>query len=126
MAGEVRVWLVSDATLGRSPDRVLQVVIEGLLTVDLPDAEPGTVRAVAADAAAHAAGMPDLTRFGVRIVGALVLVTCVLPAGGHLARLPARRRGRMLGRVGRLPLLGEYMRLARGVGLVCYYERAAS
>ena len=117
---------MSDATLGRSPDRVLQVVIEGLLTVDVPDADAATVRAVAAAAAAHAAGMPDLTRLGVRIVGALVLVACVLPAGGHLARLPARRRGRLLARVGRLPLLGEYIRLARGVGLVCYYERAAS
>ena len=115
-----------DATLGRSPDRVLQVVIEGLLSVDVPDADAATVQAVAAAAAEHAAGMPDVTRLGVRAVGALVLVACVLPARGHVARLPAQRRGRLLTRVGRLPLLGDYIRLARGVGLVCYYERASS
>ena len=124
--GAVRVCVVSDATLGRSPDRVLQVVIEGLLAVDVPDADAATLRAVAAAAAAHAAGMPDLTRLGVRMVGALILVACFLPAGGHLARLPTQRRGRLLARFGRLPLFGDYIRLARGVGLVCYYERAPS
>ena len=94
--------------------------------VDLPDAGDDTIRAVAADAAALAAGMPDLTRLGVRVAGALLWSACLVPARGRLARLPAQRRGRLLVRVARLPLVGEYLRLARGIGLVCYYDRAAA
>jgi hypothetical protein len=109
----------------RSSDRLLEAVVEGLLTVDVPEAGSDAVRAAASAAAAHAAGMPDLTRLGVRVVGALVVLLCVLPAKGHLARLPAERRGRVVARLGRLPLAGEYVRLARGIGLVSYYDRAA-
>jgi hypothetical protein len=83
------------------------------------------VLAVAAAAAEHATGMPDLTRLGVGVAGTLLWAACLLPARGHLARLPAQRRGRLLARVGRLPLVGEYLRLARAIGLVCYYDRAA-
>jgi hypothetical protein len=122
---QARVSDVSDLAAPSSADVIFEVVVEGLLAVDLPDAGDDTVRTVAAAAAAHAAGMPDLTRVGVRLVGALVVAVCLVPAGGHLARLPARRRGRLLTRVGRLPVVGEYVRLARGVGLVCYYDRAA-
>ena len=122
---QARVSDVSDLAAPSSADLLFEVVVEGLLAVDLPDAGDDTVRAAAAAAAVHAAGMPDVTRLGVRLVGALVVGACLLPAGGHLARLPARRRGRLLTRVGRLPVMGEYIRLARGVGLVCYYDRAA-
>ena len=122
---QARVADVSDLAVPRSADSLFGVVVEGLLAVDLPDVEADIVRAVAAAAAAHAAGMPDLTRFGVRLAGVLLVSSCLVPAGGHLARLPARRRGRLLARVGRLPLVGEYVRLARGIGLVCYYDRAA-
>jgi len=123
---QARVRSVSDLAAPRSTDRLFEVVVEGLLVVDLPDAGDDTIRAVAADAAALAAGMPDLTRLGVKVAGALLWSACLVPARGRLARLPAQRRGRLLVRVGRLPLVGEYLRLARGIGLVCYYDRAAA
>ena len=122
---QARVRSVSDLAAPRSTGRLFEVVVEGLLVVDLPDAGDDTIRAVAADAAALAAGMPDLTRLGVRVAGALLWSACLVPARGPLARLPAQRRGRLLVRVARLPLVGEYLRLARGIGLVCYYDRAA-
>jgi hypothetical protein len=116
---------VSDPTAG--PGRsVFEVVVEGLLAVDFPDVEGAITRGVAAAAAAHATGMPDLTRLGVRMAGAALVAICLLPAHGHLGRLPPARRGRLLDRFGRLPVAGEYIRLARGLGLVCYYERLAS
>ena len=124
-AGPARVAGVSDPTAPGRSRSVFEVVVEGLLAVDLPDAEDATIRSVAATAATYAAGMPDLTRLGVRMAGAAVVVICLLPAGGHLDRLPATSRGRLLERFGRLPVAGEYVRLARGVGLVCYYDRPA-
>ena len=117
---------MSDLAVPCSADSLFEVVVEGLLAVDLPDAGDDTIRAVAADAAALAAGMPDVTRLGVRLAGALLWSACLVPARGHLAQLPAQRRGRLLARVGRLPVVGEYLRLARGIGLVCYYDRAAA
>jgi hypothetical protein len=101
------------------------VVVEGLLAVDLPDADRDTVRIAAAAAAAHADGMPDLQRLGVRVAGALLWSVCLLPARGQLTRLPPGQRGRLLTRLTRLPIVGEYVRLARGVGLVCYHDKAA-
>ena len=100
---QARVRSVSDLAAPRSTGRLFEVVVEGLLVVDLPDAGDDTIRAVAADAAALAAGMPDLTRLGVRVAGALLWSACLVPARGHLARLPAQRRGRLLVRVGQAP-----------------------
>ena len=54
------------------------------------------------------------------------VVVCLLPARGHLARLQAGRRGRLLAGLGRYPLVGEYVRLARGLGLVSYYDLVAA
>jgi hypothetical protein len=113
---------VSTPATVRSPDRILEAVIEGLLAVDVPEVDETILRAAASAAAAQAAGMPDLTRLGVRLVGTLVLAVCLLPARGNLARLPAERRGRLVAKLGRLPLIGEYVRLARGLGLVSYYD----
>ncbi len=104
---------------------LFEVVVEGLLAVDVPDADASTRAAVAAEAAAHAAGMPDLTWSGVRLAGAALVVLCLPWARGHLERLPPECRGRVLGRFGRLPVVGEYLRLARGVGLACYFDRVA-
>ena len=114
---------MSDPTAPGRSRSVFEVVVEGLLAVNLPDVEGATTRSVAATAATYAAGMPDLTQLGVRMAGAAVVVICLLPARGHLDRLSATSRGRLLERFGRLPVAGEYIRLARGVGLVCYYDR---
>ena len=122
---QARVGSVSDLATPRSTLPLFEVVVEGLLAVDLPDADSDTVRSVAAAAAAHAAGMPDLTRLGVRVAGALLWSACLVPARGRLSRLPPRQRGRLLTRLNRLPLVGEYVRLARGLGLVCYHDSAA-
>jgi hypothetical protein len=117
---------VSIPALVRSPDRILQAVIEGLLAVDVPEGDGTIVRAAASAAAVQAGGMPDLTRLGVRVMGTLLVAVCLLPARGHLARLPAVRRGRLVARWGRYPLTGEYVRLARGLGLVSYYDLVAA
>ena len=117
---------VSTPALVRSPDRILEAVIEGLLAVDVPEVDGAILRAAASAAAAQAGGMPDITRLGVRLVGTLLVAVCLLPARGHLARLPAGRRGRLVARWGRFPLLGEYLRLARGLGLVSYYDLVAA
>jgi hypothetical protein len=116
---------VSDAVPVRSPDHILEIVVEGLLAVDLPEAGDDEIREAAAAAAAHAAGMPDLSRVGIRFAGVVLVSACVVPARGHLAGLPSRRRGQLLAQLGGLPFVGEYLRLARGLGLVCYYDRVA-
>ncbi len=117
---------VSTPALVRSPDRILEAVIEGLLAVDVPEVDGTILRAAASAAAAQAGGMPDITRLGVRLVGTLLVAVCLLPARGHLARLPAGRRGRLVARWRRFPLIGEYVRLARGLGLVSYYDLGAA
>ena len=117
-----RVRDVSNPAPGRSRDRLLEAVIEGLLTWE-SGGRRRRVRAAARLAAGHAAGMPDLSRFGVRVAGAATVAVCLLPARGHLARLPAGRRGRLVAGLGRFPLVGEYVRLARGVGrYFSYYD----
>ena len=94
--------------------------------VNIPEADGDILRAAASAAAVQAGGMPDLTRLGVRLVGTLVVAICLLPARGNLARLPAERRGRLVAKLGRLPFVGEYVRLARGLGLVSYYDMVAA
>jgi hypothetical protein len=105
---------------------VFEVVVEGLLALDLPDVDAATARAVAAAAADHAAGMPDLNGVAVRAAGAALVLLCLLPARGHLAGLRPTSRGRLVDRFVRLPVVGDYVRLARGLGLACYYELASS
>lgn len=117
---------MSNPAPARSRDRLLEAVIEGLLTWEVPGAGDDDVRAAASLASDHAAGMPDFNRFGVRVAGAVAVAVCLLPARGHLARLPAGRRGRLVARLGPFPLVGEYVRLARGMGLVAYYDVAAT
>ena len=87
----------------RSPDRILEAVIEGLLAVDVPEVDGTILRAAASAAAVQAGGMPDLTRLGVRLVGTLVVAVCLLPARGHLARLPAETPRPLGDQAGTLP-----------------------
>jgi hypothetical protein len=105
--------------------RTFEVVVEGLLALDLPEADAATIRDAAAAAAGHASGLPDLTAFGVRAAEVALATLCSVPARGDLAGLPPGRRGEVVGRFARLPVIGEYVRLARGLGLACYYDRAA-
>ena len=114
-----REW---DDTAGES---VPALVARSLLAVTLPD----STREEREDAGRYVedsvAAMPDFTRFGVKVAGAATYgLLCVLARGSYRAR-PERDRGRLAERLAgvSLPVLGEFGRLTRGLGLVAVHER---
>ena len=123
-----------DSSLARVRDRELTpetknasvpaLVASSLLRHDLPDVSPQEC-----DAAAHyiddsVAGMPDVTRFGVRIAGGAAYAALCVFARGSYRRSPEQQRAELAARlVGvPLPVLGEFGRLVRGLGLVAVHE----
>jgi len=73
-------------------------------------------------------GMPDTLRLGVRTAAGVCGVLLVALGGGRLRRLPDARRRAAVSRLAGLPLpvVGEYVRMVRGLGLVSVYEGRSS
>ncbi len=114
---------------GAEPPRSLAALVAAAqLANDVPDAQPAEIEAAARYVDASVAGMPDITRAGVRVASAAASVVL-----GALGRSPYRRQSaqqrsrtaRALGRLN-LPVLGEFNRLTRGLGLVGVFEERAA
>ena len=100
------------------------LVAASLLVVDMPDSTWDEREAAARYVDDSVAAMPDFTRFGVRVAGAGAYgVLCVL-AGGSFRNRPERQRARLAARLTGVPLpvLGEFGRLTRGLGLAAVHE----
>lgn len=96
-----------------------------LLVHDVPDSTVEERDLAGRYVADSVAAMPDFTRFGVRVTGAVVYVVLSLLAARPFRSLPERRRTAVALKLTRfsVPLLGEFVRLTRGLGLVAVYER---
>jgi hypothetical protein len=69
-------------------------------------------------------GMPDTLRLGVRTAAGVCGGLLAALGGGRFRRLPDARRRAAVSRLAGLPLpvVGEYVRMVRGLGLVSVYE----
>ncbi len=100
------------------------LVASSLLLVDLPDSTPEEREGAGRHVDDSVAAMPDFTRFGVRVAGAAAYgVLCVLARGSYRRR-PEAERARLAARLTGVPLpvLGEFGRLTRGLGLAAVHE----
>ena len=68
--------------------------------------------------------MPDTLRFGVRMAGLASSGLLSLLGRGRFRTLPADRQRAAVAKFAdlSLPVVGEYVRLTRGLGLVSVYE----
>lgn len=95
------------------------------LTHDVPDAAPAEIEAAARYVDDSLAAMPDVIRVGVRVASAAAYVVLSGIGRAPYRRQNATRRSSsaaILGRVG-LPVIGEFNRLTRGLGLVAIFEQ---
>lgn len=100
------------------------LVAASLLAHDVPDATAAEQDAVAHYVMDSIAAMPDFTRLGVKVAGGAAYVALSVLARGPYRRQSAARRAELAARlVGvPLPVLGEFGRLTRGLGLVAVHE----
>jgi hypothetical protein len=117
--------VVLDSTRLPAAPRVPGLVAEALLAYDVPASDAAQRRAAARYVDDSVAVMPDVTRAGVRVASTLVYGALSAMAGRPYRRLPERRRAVLAARLARLPLplVAEFGRLTRGLGLVGYVER---
>lgn len=100
------------------------LVTAALLRHDLPDSTWEERDAAARYVDDSVAAMPDVTRFGVRVAGAAAYAALCVMARGSYRRRPEPERARLAARLVAVPLpvLGEFGRLTRGLGLVAVHE----
>jgi hypothetical protein len=99
-------------------------VTRTLVSLDVPQARVDEVEAAADYVQESIERMPDTLRFGVRTAGVACHGLLTVLGRGRFGRLPeARRRVAVSGLAGLpLPVVGEYVRLVRGLSLVSVYE----
>ena len=100
------------------------LVATALLRHDLPDATDEEREAAARYVEDCVDAMPDFTRFGVRVSGAAVVATLSALGRRPYRSLSEDDRSRLAARLmsTSLPILGEFGRLTRGLGLVGVLE----
>jgi hypothetical protein len=103
---------------------VAGLVAESFLMLDLPGATPAQRRAAAAEVVSRVRAMPDLMRLGFRVAGAASYVVLSVLARRPFARVPPARRAGLVLRLAAMPMpiLGEYVRLTRGLALAAAVE----
>lgn len=104
---------------------VAGLVAASLLSHDLPGASADERDRAARYVDDSVAAMPDFTRFGVRVAGAAAYGALCVLSGGRFRTRPEARRARAAARLVAVPLpvLGEFGRLTRGLGLVSVHEQ---
>lgn len=114
--------LDAERTLGYS---IPALVATALLDRDLPDATDAELESASRYVDDSVAAMPDITRAGVRVASTLVYAGLSL-----LGRAPYRRQSPLVQAelaarlvALRLPVVAEFGRLTRGLGLVGVFER---
>ncbi len=100
------------------------LVATALLAHDLPDSAPEEREEAARYVDDSVAAMPDVTRAGVRVASVAVYAALSVLGRGSFRGLSARRQSDLVARLAAvpLPILGEYARLTRGLGLVGVFE----
>lgn len=106
------------------PRSLAALVAVAHLARDAPDASPRELATAAGYVDTCVADMPDVTRAGVRLASAAAYVALSLIGGAPYRRQVPEQRARgaqILGRAN-LPMISEFNRLTRGLGLVAVYE----
>lgn len=113
--------LDADLTRGYS---VPALVAAALLAHDLPDSAVVEREAAARYVDDSVTAMPDVTRAGVKIASAAVYAALSVMGRAPYRRLSPDRQSQLAVRVARvpLPIIGEFSRLTRGLGLVGVFE----
>lgn len=111
-----------------APGSVPALVATALLAHDLPGSTPDERDAAARYVDDCVDAMPDFTRFGVKVSGAAVYLALSAMGRTSYRRLPEADRARLAARLMNtsLPILGEFGRLTRGLGLVGVHEARAA
>lgn len=110
------------------PAGVPALVAAALLAHDVPDSTAEERDLASRHVADSVSAMPDFTRFGVRVTGGVVYAVLSVLALAPYRSVPERRRTEVALKLTRysIPLLGEFVRLTRGLGLVALHERRAA
>jgi hypothetical protein len=100
------------------------LLTRALVRNDIPDATDDEVEAAAAKVQASIESMPDVTRFGVRITATALDAGLAAYCGESFGRLSPKRQKALAIRLAdtSLPILTEFVRLTRGLGIVSVYE----
>lgn len=104
------------------------LVALALLAHDVPDSSASERSSAASYVDESVAAMPDVTRAGVTMASIVVYVVLSIMGRRPFRRLPAQRQSELAARLASvsLPVLGEFVRLTRGLGLVGVYERRST
>jgi len=110
--------------LGRPAPNVASAVSEALLIDDVPDATAAEVEFALANLRGSIAAMPDVLRAGVGIASRVVGTGLWGASMGRFGRMPASARSPYAQRLATagLPVMAEFTRLSRGLGLAGVYE----
>lgn len=103
------------------------LVSAALLTHDLRDATDNDIFAATQEVNDSVRAMPDFTRFGVTVAAGAVYGALSVMGRKPFRRQPPERRSELATTLMgvRLPILGEFGTLTRGLGLVRVYESRA-
>jgi hypothetical protein len=99
-----------------------------LVRNDIPDATEDEVVAAAAKVVDSIESMPDVTRYGVRVTATVLNAALTTYCRAPFGCLPAERQQVVANRLAgnSLPILSEFVRLTRGLGIVSVYESRTS
>jgi len=100
------------------------LVATALLAHDLPGSTVDEQTLAANYVDDSVAAMPDVTRAGVRMASAAVYVALSVMARAPYRRVDRQQQSQLAAKLAGvpLPILGEFSRLTRGLGLVGVYE----
>jgi hypothetical protein len=116
---------MTDSDTGRATrESIPSLVSAALLASDLPASTTAERAASCRYVDLSVAAMPDVTRAGVRAAAAAVYTALTVMGGRRFRRQSPERRAELATRLAavQLPILSEFTRLTRGLGLVGVYE----
>lgn len=95
-----------------------------LLASDLPDTSPAEREAAARYVDDSVTGMPDVTRAGVKVASGVVYLALSVLGRAPYRCLDPRRQSALAVKIAAvpLPIVAEFSRLTRGLGLVGVFE----
>ena len=100
------------------------LLTRALVRNEIHDATEDEIEAAAAKVVASIESMPDVTRFGVRVSATVLNAALTAYCRAPFGRLAAEQQQALARRLAgiSLPILSEFIRLTRGLGIVSVYE----